>query len=137
MSSGISRRRRASICHCGEPVQTASVPQTTWSAPRPFTRMPMSAAAKRGCTTVVWAKIWPSITVAHSHEAHFRVEQSTKSSRRAHLFPGSLARHPAPNTCKPKALIAHQGKSNCNVSHVAHALLLTPQEKLRQFREMH
>ncbi len=42
------------------------------------------------------------------------MEQSTKSSRRAHLFPGSLARHPAPNTCKPKALIAHQGKSNCN-----------------------
>jgi len=56
----------------------------------------------------------PSITVAHPYEAHLRLEQSTTSSRRAHLLPGSLARRPAPNTCKPKALIAQQGKSNCS-----------------------
>jgi len=35
-SSGISRRRSASICHCGDPVQIASVPQHTWSAPIPL-----------------------------------------------------------------------------------------------------
>jgi hypothetical protein len=29
MSSGISSRRSPSICHCGEPVHTASVPQIT------------------------------------------------------------------------------------------------------------
>src|SRR5437867_6364502 len=38
-SSGISMRRNASICHCGEPYQTESVPHSTWSAPRPLTRM--------------------------------------------------------------------------------------------------
>src|SRR5215210_926743 len=58
----------------------------------------------------------PITTVAHPYEAHLRLEQSTKSSRRAHLLPGSLARRPAPNTCKPKALIAQQGKSNCSAS---------------------
>ena len=31
---------------------------------------------------------------------------------------GNLARCPAPNTCKPKALIDHQGKSNCNANRV-------------------
>src|SRR5215208_4345533 len=55
-----------------------------------------------------------STTVAHPYEAHLRLEQSTTSSRRAHLLPGSLARRPAPNTCKPKAPIAQQGMSNCS-----------------------
>ena len=59
MSSGISSRRSASICHWGEPVQMASVPHTTWSAPRPLTSLPIIAAHRRGCATVVWAKICP------------------------------------------------------------------------------
>src|SRR5205823_4235815 len=52
MSSGISSRRSASICHCGEPVQMASVPHTTWSAPRPRTSMPIIAADTRGSAHV-------------------------------------------------------------------------------------
>src|SRR5207249_760606 len=46
MSSGISRRRSASICHWGDPYHTESLPQTTWSAPIPLTSVPMNAAAK-------------------------------------------------------------------------------------------
>src|SRR2546425_464091 len=59
MSSGISRRRSASICHCGDPYHTESLPQTTWSAPRPRTRVPMNAAAKRGFATAELAKAVP------------------------------------------------------------------------------
>src|SRR5438128_7715551 len=59
ISSGISSRRSASICHCGAPVQIASVPQTTWSAPSPFTSVPIMAAHRRGSATVLCAKIWP------------------------------------------------------------------------------
>ena len=59
MSSGISSRRSASICHCGAPVQSESVPHTTWSAPRPLTSEPMMNAERRGSATVVRAKIWP------------------------------------------------------------------------------
>src|SRR5215470_13020598 len=56
MSSGISSRRNASICHCGEPYQTESVPQNTWSCPRPLISVPIMAAQKRGFDTAEIAK---------------------------------------------------------------------------------
>ena len=88
----------------------------------------------------------PTITVAHSREAHFRVEQSTKSSRRAHLFPGSLARHPAP---KKKLDHAHHGQrptsvpatqptlpqvSSTRVSHAGGELIRANQRRLSPSR---
>src|SRR5437870_13160781 len=60
MSSGISRRRNASICHWGDPYHTESLPQTTWSAPIPLTSVPMNAAAKRGFATAELANEVPS-----------------------------------------------------------------------------
>jgi hypothetical protein len=60
MSSGISRRRIASICHCGEPYHTESVPQITWSGPMPLTSVPIMAAQWRGCLTAELANEVPS-----------------------------------------------------------------------------
>ena len=48
MSSGISSRRIASICHCGEPYHTESVPHRTWSAPMPLTSVPTQRGAELG-----------------------------------------------------------------------------------------
>src|ERR1700733_2929177 len=48
ITSGISRRRRPSICHCGPPVHSASVPQQTRSTPIPLIRMPIKSAQKFG-----------------------------------------------------------------------------------------
>ena len=52
-SSGISSRRNASICHCGDPYKTESVPHTTWSRPSPLIKVPIIAAQKRGLVTQV------------------------------------------------------------------------------------
>lgn len=60
MSSGISMRRKASICHWGEPYQTESVPQGTRSLPMPRISVPSRAAQWRGCTTAEEAKVVPS-----------------------------------------------------------------------------
>ena len=51
ISAGISSRRKASICHWGEPYHTESLPQATWSAPSPRTRVPTRAAASGGLDT--------------------------------------------------------------------------------------
>src|SRR5207302_8090353 len=59
ISGGISSRRNASICHCGEPYHTESVPQTTWSRPRPLIQVPTRAAAKRGFAVHELAKLVP------------------------------------------------------------------------------
>jgi hypothetical protein len=59
ISAGISRRRMASICHCGEPYQTESEPHSTRSAPSPRTSVPRKAAAKRGLDTAQVAKAVP------------------------------------------------------------------------------
>src|SRR5438270_7518220 len=67
MSSGISSRRSASICHCGEPVQMASVPHSTWAAPRPRTSMPIIAADTCGSAIVVCANSWPTSAVDIAH----------------------------------------------------------------------
>ena len=37
----------ASICHCGDPYQTESVPHMTWSAPIPLISVPTKAADTR------------------------------------------------------------------------------------------
>src|SRR6266481_3653064 len=60
ISTGTSSRRKASICHCGDPYQTESLPHTTWSAPRPRTRVPISAAASGGLATAQVAKDVPT-----------------------------------------------------------------------------
>src|SRR5881628_3166875 len=57
MSSGISSRRRASICHCGEPWKTESLPQMTLLAPSPLIHVPSIAAANLGSITHVVAKL--------------------------------------------------------------------------------
>src|SRR5262249_38625583 len=51
---GISSRRIASICHCGDPYHTESVPQSTWSTPIPLIKVvptanpkPLTATANR------------------------------------------------------------------------------------------
>ena len=49
----------ASICHCGEPYHTESVPHTTRSGPIRFTSWPINAAQKRGLVTAVLAKVVP------------------------------------------------------------------------------
>ena len=43
----------------GAPVQSESVPHTTWSAPMPAIIMPIMYAATRGSAMLLWAKIWP------------------------------------------------------------------------------
>src|ERR1700757_2879033 len=60
MSSGISSLRNASICHCGEPYQTESVPQKIWSWPRPLINEPIIAAQKRGLDVAETAKLVPT-----------------------------------------------------------------------------
>ena len=52
-------RRIASICHCGDPYQTESVPQMTWSAPMPRMSVPRNAAAWRGWVTAELANDVP------------------------------------------------------------------------------
>ena len=48
--------RSPSICHCGEPVHTASVPQQTRSAPIFLIMVPISAAVTLGSAIIVMAK---------------------------------------------------------------------------------
>src|SRR4029450_13825044 len=60
MSSGISSRRMASICHCGDPYQTESVPHMMWSAPIPLISVPINAAENLGCATAELANDVPS-----------------------------------------------------------------------------
>ena len=59
ISTGISSLRKASICHCGDPYQTESLPHMTWSVPRPRTSVPTRAAASGGLDTAQVAKDVP------------------------------------------------------------------------------
>src|SRR5215831_12240436 len=60
MSSGISSRRMASICYCGDPYQTESVPHMMWSAPIPLINVPINAAENLGWATAELANDVPS-----------------------------------------------------------------------------
>src|SRR5262249_14246627 len=60
MSSGISSRRMASICHCGDPYQTESVPPLICAAPIPLVNVPINAAENLGWATAELANDVPS-----------------------------------------------------------------------------
>ena len=57
---GISKRRNASICHCGVPYQIESVPHSTWLAPKASTIWPSRWAHAVGLVVTSCPKVEPS-----------------------------------------------------------------------------
>ncbi len=76
-AAGISKRRNASICHCGVPYQIESVPHSTWSAPKASTICPSRCAQAAGWVVTSCPKVDPSSMYTFLSPAFFFIAQNS------------------------------------------------------------